>query len=143
MTTLLGHSDRIACLENIDENRFASGSFDRSIKIWDAKSFVCLKTLNDNQKQFLSLTSLTLNKLASGSDNNIKIWDLESGECLQTLNGHSDWIRGLVYLPNGNLVSCSCDTTIKVWDLARGECIKTLTCHSSDVYCILLLKNGQ
>ena len=51
---------------------------------------------------------------------------IESGECLQTLNGHSGGIYCLVYLPNGNLASCSNDATIKVWDLVRGECIQTL-----------------
>ena len=76
---------------------------------------------------------MTLNRLASGSTyGDIKIWNIESGdECLQTLNDRFGWIRGLVYLPNVNLVSCYLDTTIKIWDLVRGECIQTLTGHSN------------
>ena len=60
---------------------------------------------------------------------------------MHTLIGHLNWIYGLAYLPNGNLVSCSYDASIKVWDLARGECIQTLASQASD--CLLILRNGQ
>ena len=88
---------------------------------------------------------MTSNKLPSGSGLDIKIWNIESGEYLQTLNGHSGWIRGLVYLPNRNLVSSSSDNakTIKVWDLGIGKCKKTITCHILGVFCVVLLRNGQ
>ena len=126
VATLEGHSDSIECLENVDENIFASGSKDNTIRIWDSKKFVCLNTLRGHQYGIICIKNLTANRIASGSCLYIKIWDIESGECLQTLNGHAGGIYGLVYLPNGNLASCSNDTTIKVWDLVRGECIQTL-----------------
>ena len=51
-------------------------------------------------------------------------------------------IKGLVCLPNGNLVSCeNKDDAIKVWDIERGECLKNITVHSDEVCCLLLLKN--
>ena len=143
VNTLVGHSKPIACLENIDKNRFASGSDDTTIKIWDAKKFVCLKTLTGHHDVVLSIKSLASGRLATGTFKMIKIWSIVTGECLQTLNGHSDWINGLVSLPNGNLVSCSNDKTIKMWDLNIGECIQTLTDHTYPVLCLVLLKNGQ
>ena len=145
VATLEGHTMPIMSLENIDDNRFASGSADETIRIWDAKNFVCLKILNtDNKKGVEFLKSLPSNKLASCSfDDEIKVWDIESGECFQNHNVNSDWIRSRIYLPNGNLVSCSDDETIKVWDLVKGVCIKTLKGHSNWVYGLYLLKNGQ
>ena len=143
IATLEGHSSSIICLEAIDQNRFASGSQDKAIKLWDAKNFVCLKTLRGHQYGVYSLKSLTSNRLSSGSYNEIKIWNIESGECLKTLSDNISYIRGLVYLPNGNIVSCSEDATIKVWDLAKGVCIKSLKGHSSHITCLLLLKNGH
>ena len=112
-------------LENIDENRFATGSLDKTTKIWDSKCFVCLKTLAmGHQKKVSCIKSLPSNLIAIGSFNNIKIWSLESGECLQTLNGHSISISGLVYLSNGHLASCSWDETIKVWELGHWRMYK-------------------
>ena len=143
LTTLKGHTNNITFLEKIDENRFASGSDDKTIRIWDSKNFLCLKTLAGHLNAVSSLKTLTSNIIASGSNGDIKIWNIESGDCIQKLNGHSDWISGFVYLPNGNLVSCSDRSTIKVWDLARGECIQTLAGHSGGVCCIVLLRNGQ
>ena len=142
MATLLGHTANIERLEYIDENRFASGSYDTTIRIWDSKNAVCIKTLTQHNV-VISLKSLSSNRIASGSDGDIIIWNIESGECLQTLNGHSGFIYDMVLLRNGNLVSCSWDKTIKVWDLVRDECIKTLTDNSSIVTCLVLLRNDQ
>ena len=143
VVSLDGHSKEIWCLETIDENRFASGSFDKTVKIWDAKEFVCLKTLADHRNEVMCLMSLVPNRIASGSFGEIKIWDLESGRCMQTLYVHSDLINDLICLPNGNLVSCSWDKSLKMWDLDKGTCLKTMRGHSGYVYCLLLLKNGH
>ena len=145
VATLEGHTDRVICFENIDQNRFASGSCDKTIKIWDAHKLVCLKTLyTEHRLGATFLKSWSSNRLASGSqDGEINIWNIESGECLQTLTGHTSSIMGIICLPNGNLVSCSFDKTIKVWDLTRGESIQTLTGYSYFAVCIVLLRNGQ
>ena len=144
VSTLEAHSDFVRCLEKIDDNRFASGSDDKTVKIWDANYFVCLKTLITGHQSGIScLKSLPSNRLATGSFLNIKIWNIESGECMQTLNGHLYCIFDIVYLPNGNLVSCSEDKSIKMWDLDTGECLKSLTYNSGEVYCLVLLRNGH
>ena len=143
LPTLDSHSCWLYCLEKIDENRFASATRDRTIKIWATKKFVCLKELAGHHDDVSSLKSMSLNRIASGSYKEIKIWDIESGECIQTLISHSSWINCLTFLPNGNIMSCSGDTTIKVWNLERGECVNTFTGHSSSVQSLLLLNNGQ
>ena len=149
VATLDGHSDSICCLENIDENRFASGSLDKTIKIWDAKKFLCLKTHNTGlQYGVFCLKSLPLNRIASGSIQHINIWDIDSGTCLQTLQaalyGPLLHITGLIYLPSGYLVSCSREYSwILVWDLTRSVFVKVITGHSNGVNSLVLLKNGH
>ena len=143
--TLKGHAGFITCLEKIDENRLASGCEDTTVKIWDFKKFVCLKTLATGHifGAHICLTSLIPNKIVISSEKEIQIWTIDEGERIHTLNGHSHKIVGLIGLPNGNFVSSSEDKTIKVWDMNRGECIKTVIVNSNFVFCLLLLKNGH
>ncbi|MBO5839244.1 MAG: hypothetical protein J6R06_06200, partial [Bacteroidales bacterium] len=91
------------------------------IKIWDANTGQCLKTLEGHSGWVLSVAySPDSTKIISGFsvDETIKIWDANTGECLKTLEGHSDWVRSVAYSPDGTkIISGSGDTTIKIWGI--------------------------
>ncbi len=74
-----------------DGTQVVSGSYDKMVKIWDASSGACLKTLEGYSSWIKSVAFLhdgTQIVLGSG-DNTVKIWDASSGTCLKTLEGHS------------------------------------------------------
>lgn len=78
--------------------------------------------------------------VATGSrDKTIKLWNTENGSCIKTLSGHGNWIRALVFHPDGRyLFSASDDKSIKVWDLeSEGRCCRTIDdAHSHFVTCL-------
>ena len=139
--TLVGHSNRVLCLETIGNGQIASGSADNTIKIWDVTQNTCLNTITAHQNGVLCIKSLTENTFASGSLREIKIWNISTQACIQTLNGHANWVRCLIKLEERSLISCSDDKTIKFWNLDRGSVFRTLN-HAGEVYCLVMLKNG-
>ena len=60
----------------MDDDHFASGSFDNTIKIWDLNTFESNQTLEGHKSPVICVIKLKGNKLASCSnDKTIKIWE--------------------------------------------------------------------
>ncbi len=77
--------------------------------------------------------------VATGArDKLIKLWEARTGKCVITLTGHDNWVREVVFHPNGKyLLSAADDKSIRVWDLNTGRCIKKIAdAHSHFVSCL-------
>ncbi|KAF1960416.1 WD40 repeat-like protein [Byssothecium circinans] len=142
LQTLEGHSDSVnSATLSYDLTLLASGSKDKTIKIWEVSSGECVQTLKGHPGSIGSVTFLHNSMLASGSyDKTIKVWDTNSGNCVHTYNGHTDAVYSVVLSHDSTwLASASADKTIKIWDLSSsGECVQTLEGHSSSVGSVAL-----
>ena len=77
--------------------------------------------------------------VATGSrGKRIKLWDAKEGTLIENFEGHDNWVRDLVFHPNGKyLLSVSDDKSMRVWDLSNGRCIKKISeAHNHFVSCI-------
>ncbi|KAL2884645.1 Vegetative incompatibility protein HET-E-1 [Ceratocystis lukuohia] len=145
--TLEGHDRHVTSVVfSNDGQRLASGSRDKTVKIWDATSGTCLQTLESHSSEVTSIAfSKDGQRLASGSrDKTVKIWDATSGECLQTLGNHSSEVTSVALSNDGQrLASGSDDKTVKIWDTTSGACLKTLEGHSGSVTSVAFSNDGQ
>ncbi|KAL2889486.1 Vegetative incompatibility protein HET-E-1 [Ceratocystis lukuohia] len=100
LQTLKGHGGGVTSVVfSNDGQRLASGSGDKTVKIWDGTSGTCLQTLEGHGHWVTSVVfSNDGQRLASGSgDKTVKIWDGTSGTCLQTLEGHENGVTSVVF----------------------------------------------
>jgi WD40 repeat protein len=60
--------------------------------------------------------------LSTASGNAVKLWDANTGQELLTMAGHTDWLAGLAFSPDGKrLASTSLDGTVRIWSLEPGR----------------------
>jgi hypothetical protein len=114
-----------------DPNRLASGSDDKTVKLWDLVESKPLRTLTDHGDHVTSLAvSPDGRRLASGSwDTTVKIWSLPEGNLLLSLAVHRGKVVALAVSPDGKLLaSGSADRTVRLWPFppAGGTPLQTL-----------------
>ena len=140
---LIGHSKGIISLAfHPMLNLFASGSFDKTAKLWsfssDGSNIRCVATLSGHTNFVASVAfHPRISILATGSaDNTAKLWryspDYSSMNCISTLTGHTDYVLSVAFHPTVPLLATgSRDMTAKLWRFLRdgtnATCIETIT----------------
>jgi WD40 repeat protein len=151
-----GHGGPVWCVD-FQENTVVSGSYDKTIKVWNLRSGSCSSTLRGHD-DWVSTVQIKGNMVVSGSwDNSIKIWDIEAnhgrGRCLNTLVGaHGNavyavsWDQHRIASANRNSIAQSKTfsfleknfilTLAVVWDIPSSIMELSLVGHEKEVYCI-------
>ncbi|MBD2481246.1 serine/threonine-protein kinase [Planktothrix sp. FACHB-1365] len=145
--TLTGHSRSVWFVAfSADGRTLASGSKDKTIKLWDVQRQREIATLTGHSNIVISVAfSADGRTLASGSnDKTIKLWDVQRQREIATLTGHSDSVRSVAFSADGRtLASGSWDKTIKLWDVQSQREIATLTGHSDSVFSVAFSADGR
>jgi WD40 repeat protein len=91
--------------------------------------------------------NITRKSFGLESPEDIKVITQLPGEwsaCIQILEGHSGWVTGVVFSPDGSrMVSSSEDQTVRVWDVQTGQCQHTLKGHSGTVSSVVFSPDGS
>lgn len=123
-----------SCAFKPDGSKFATGSVDRAVKIWDASGDTLLTTLGSSKSAIPCLLySPDGETMATGAqDSQLRLYNTRTGRVLHTMNNHTDRILGLAFVNAGNtLFSASKDHTIKCWDTKRGALKSSVLCDAT------------
>jgi WD40 repeat protein len=145
--TLIGHTGSVTSLAFTPDGKIlASGSYDKTIKLWDVMTEKEIRTLPGHSASVMSVSISKDGKIvASGSVyGEIILWDISTGEKIKTLKGHSYSVNSLAFSPDGKtLASGSMDMTIKLWNVTTGMKILALTGHLSSIKSVCFNSDGK
>jgi WD40 repeat protein len=83
--TMTGHTDMVLCLVVSPYGQLLSGSVDKSIKVWDVKTWTCERTLTDHTGSIFDLKTYGTKVVSGSFDHTIRVWNALTWECEQTL----------------------------------------------------------
>ena len=81
------------------ERILATGSGDKSVKLWSLDDFSCLRTFEGHTNSVLRVDFLNggLQLVSSASDGLVKLWNVKQEECITTLDNHEDKVWFLFF----------------------------------------------
>lgn len=148
--TLMAHSRKVTAVAvSRDGKFFATGSFDRTIKLWQLSSEQAITTLKGHSDAIHCLAISPNGKLlASGSaDKTIRLWNLKTGQVSVLGNWfskHSEEVLSLAISPDGKkLVSGSADKTVKIWQLNEEKELHHLTGYGDRILSVAISPDGK
>ncbi|XP_051934100.1 autophagy-related protein 16-1 isoform X3 [Hippocampus zosterae] len=125
--TLTGHSGKVLSARFLLDNaRIVSGSYDRTLKLWDLRSKVCMKTVFTGSS--CNDIVCTEQCVMSGHfDKKVRFWDIRAESSVQELE-----LQGRVTSLDLNherteLLTCSRDDLLKIVDLRTNAVRQTLS----------------
>lgn len=131
-----GHSLRINCIRyNKDCQIFGTGSYDKSIKIWDCRSrnYKPIQTMMDAKDSISSLCFTDSEIITCSIDGCIRIYDIRKSELKTDFLHHP--VTSISLSIDGNVILASClDSTIRLIDKDDGSIYTEYTGHKNNEF---------
>mmetsp|Transcript_11272 Transcript_11272/g.32553 ORF Transcript_11272/g.32553 Transcript_11272/m.32553 type:complete len:1059 (-) Transcript_11272:149-3325(-) len=146
-TSIRGHEKDINIIAIApNDSLVASGSQDKSVKLWNATDLSLRATLKGHKRGVWDCQFSPIDRVlaTSSGDKTIKLWSLGDYSCVRTFQGHLSSVLRVRFLKTGlQMVSAGADGLIKLWTIRTNECESTLDAHSNKVWALDMKPDGK
>jgi autophagy-related protein 16 len=122
--TLTGHTKQIYAADFATDTKVVTGSYDRTIKVWELNQGTCLKTLLNAKSIVNDLeTSKISNSIVSAHfDCAIRMFDLRTYDMVKEISkAHDNQVTSVnISRDDTYIVTCGKDSVIKIWDSRKS-----------------------
>ncbi len=134
--TLAGHGGDVCCLLTWG-GKVASGSGDKTIRVWDVGAGTHEQTLAGHERAVVALVACGQRLISSSEDKTVKVWSMATWACVQTVQAYPAGSAQFIYrlavsgptLVGGSASIPHSRTEVyeaRVWDLETLEPLHTL-----------------
>lgn len=132
-----GHENAVQALAYAPASALvASGSADKSVKLWNLSTLDLVRTYHGARDFITSVALSPDGKLiaAASLDGIIRVWSTSSRSQRRRFAGHNGAINQVAFAPDSrHLVSAGSDGTVRLWDIERRRAIRAYTGHQGEV----------
>ncbi|CAF1117465.1 unnamed protein product [Brachionus calyciflorus] len=116
-TKLTGHQECVTRLSTLTNGDLASASNDRTVRIWNTRTYTFLKSINTNADP-ISINNLPNGNLMTGhSTGIINLWNVSNNSLIKSLNSQrSSRINFLLALPQGEIAAADSSGNLIIWN---------------------------
>jgi guanine nucleotide-binding protein subunit beta-2-like 1 protein len=150
LRALKGHSHFVSDVVISSDGQFAlSGSWDKTLRLFDIQSGKCTRRFVGHTKDVLSVAFSADNRqvVSASRDKTIKLWNV-LGECKFTIEDgcHDGWVSCVRFSPNTQnplIVSCGWDNLVKVWNLTDCKLRTDFVGHNGYLNTVTISPDGS
>jgi hypothetical protein len=145
--TLGGHTDAVASVcWSQDGTRIASGSQDKSARVWEWPSAKELRVFKDHSDGVSRVCFAPDGKslYTASLDHNARRFDIEKGGLIRLFTGHNESITALAISPDGKrIVTSGGEPNLRWWNTDTGDTTNNNGGHGASVAEVAFAKDGK